>query len=211
MKDLIIPIVFPEYRISVTTPRVQVDVFPWSDFDNYSIPSTKQRFSNLGHAGVLLVNGRNGVTKYYEYGTYDPPEYRGLIRRVPLPDAKVDQNGIILSSLIAPLNKISKIADQGGKIEAVFLAAKDVFSKLNQMIWARKLQNKNPKRKPYSLTSNSCIHFVKWVVKASGKEIPWMIDPRPNSYIGEFRDDYRDLDYSPKTKLLRIEDVGEFK
>jgi hypothetical protein len=52
---------------------------------------------------------------------------------------------------------------------------------------------------------------VKWVVNASGKEAPWMIDPRPNSYIGEFRDDYRDLDYSPKTKLLRIEDVGEFK
>jgi hypothetical protein len=84
MKDLIIPIVFPEYRISVTTPRVQVDVFPWVDFDNFTIPSTKQRLSNLGHAGVLLVNGKTGVTKCYEYGRYDPPEYKGVIRRVPI-------------------------------------------------------------------------------------------------------------------------------
>jgi hypothetical protein len=23
------------------------------------------------------------------------------------------------------------------------------------------------------------MHFVKWVVKAAGKDTPWMIDPRP--------------------------------
>ena len=38
-----------------------------------------------------------------------------------------------------------------------------------------------------------------------------MVDPRPNSYIGEFRDDYRDLDYSPKTKTLKIEEVGDIQ
>lgn len=118
---------------------------------------------------------------------------------------------MILSSLIAPLHRVSEVASQGGKLEAVFLETKDVFSKLNQMILVRKSQNNNPKRKPYDLTSNSCIHFVKWVVKSSGNKTPWMMDPRPNSYIGEFKDDYRDLDYSPRTKVLRIEDVGEFK
>lgn len=211
MKDLIIPIVFPEYRISITTPSAHVDVFPWTDFDNFTIPSTKQKLSNLGHAGILLVNGKNGVTKYYEYGRYDPPKYRGVIRRVPLPDAKTNQNGVILNSLIAPLQRISAVAGQNGRLKAVFLEAKDVFSKLNQMILVRKSQNNNPKREPYDLTRNSCIHFVKWVVQAAGKQTPWMIDPRPNSYIGEFRDDYRDLDYSPKTKILQIEDVGEYK
>ncbi len=183
MKDLIIPIVFPEYRISVNTPRIQVDVFPWTDFDNFTIPSSKQKLSNLGHAGILLVNGKNGVTKYYEYGRYDPPEYKGVIRRVPLPDAMVNKSGVILSSLIAPLHKISEVSGQGGRLEAVFIEATDVFVKLNQMILARKLQNNDPKRKPYDLTSNSCIHFVKWVVKMSGKDTPWMVDPRPNSYL----------------------------
>lgn len=79
------------------------------------------------------------------------------------------------------------------------------------MIRARKSLNTLPQRKQYDLTSNSCIHFVKWVVKAAGKDTPWMFDPRPNSYIGEFRDDYRDLDYSPNTRILKIESIGEFK
>jgi hypothetical protein len=47
-------------------------------------------------------------------------------------------------------------------------------------------------------------------VEAAGKAAPWMIDPRPNSYIGEFRNDYRDLDFSPKTNQLIIENLGEF-
>lgn len=211
MKDLIIPIVFPEYRISVSSPRIDVDIFPWVSFDNFTIHSSKHKVPNLGHAGVFLVNGKNGVTKYYEYGRYDYPEYKGVVQRIPLPDAKVDQSGVILSSLIPPLQKICERSGQCGRIEGVFIEASDVFSKLNQMILVRKFQNNSPKRKQYHLTNNSCIHFVKWVVKASGKDTPWMIDPRPNSYIGEFRDDYQDLDYSPKTKILKIENVGEFK
>lgn len=211
MKDLIIPIVFPEYRILVNSPPIDVDLFPWVSFDNFTIPSSKQKVSNLGHAGIFLVNGKNGVTKYYEYGRYDPPENKGVVRRVILPDAKMDQNGVVLSSLIPPLQKICEKSGQDSRIEGVFIETSNVFSKLNQMILVRKFQNNFPKRKPYDLTSNSCIHFVKWVVKASGKDTPWMVDPRPNSYIGEFRDDYRDLDYSPKTKVLRIEDIGEFK
>ena len=209
MKDIIIPIVFPEYRISLNTSSVDVDLFPWVSFDNFKIPPTK--ISDLGHAGVFLVNGKNGVTKYYEYGRYDPPENKGLVQRVILPDAKMDQKGMILSSLIPALDKICKKSGQGGRIEGVFLEASNVFDKLNNMIRIRKSQNNLPGRRSYDLISNSCIHFVKGVVKAAGKDTPWMIDPRPNSYIGEFRNDYRDLDYSPKTKLLRIEDVGEFK
>ena len=134
-----------------------------------------------------------------------------MVQRVILPDAKIDKNGLVLSTLIPSLQKICIQSGQGGRIEGVFIEASDVFSKLNQMILVQKFQNKSPKRKQYNLTSNSCVHFVKWVVKASGKDTPWMIDPRPNSYIGEFRDDYQDLDYSPKTKVLRIEDIGEFK
>ncbi len=72
----------------------------------------------------------------------------------------------------------------------------------------RKAQNANLKRTPYNLTSNSCIHFVKNVTEAAGVETPWMVDPRPNSYIGEFRDEYPDLDYF-KDKLV-IEGLGTF-
>ncbi len=55
MKNLIIPIVFPEYRILVSSPRIDVDIFPWVSFDNFTIPSSKQKVSNLGHAGIFIV------------------------------------------------------------------------------------------------------------------------------------------------------------
>ena len=71
-----------------------------------------------------------------------------------------------------------------------------------------KAQNTNPNRKPYDLTSNSCIHFVKKVTEIAGVDTPWMIDPRPNSYMGEFRDDFIDLDYT-KDRLI-IEIIGEY-
>lgn len=210
MKDVLIPVVFPDYRISVETPSASIDVLPYFEFDNFKIEKSKQKLSNLGHAGILLINGRNGLTKYYEYGRYDAAN-RGIVRRIRLPDAEVNQNGVIPKSLIPPLRKISRTTGKGGRIEGVFIEAEDVFEKVHNKLHARKQKNGRPDRTPYSVTSNSCIHFVKRAVEAAGKETPWMVDPRPNSYIGEFRDDYRDLDYSPKTKTLKIEEVGEIQ
>ncbi len=63
-KDLVIPIVFPDYKITVEIQRTKVDIIPWVDFDNFTTPRLKEKVSNLGHAGVLFVNGKNGVTKY---------------------------------------------------------------------------------------------------------------------------------------------------
>ena len=74
----------------------------------------------------------------------------------------------------------------------------------------RKLANSNRRRPPYSILTNSCIHFVKAVAQAAGVDTPWMMDPRPNSYIGEFRSDFPDLDYDPKTAHLSIEGLGQY-
>lgn len=209
MKDILIPIVFPEYKIAVVTPKADVDLLPWFEFDNFTIAKSKQKLSNLGHAGILIINGKSGVTKYYEYGRYDPA-LLGLVRRVPLPNSKVDSKGIVLKSLIPVLRKISNVAGNGTRIEGVFLEASGVFDKVNQRALVKKSSNKNPNRPKYELMSNNCIHFVKSLVETAGKDTPWMIDPRPNSYIGEFRGDYRDLDYSPRTNKLIIENVGDF-
>ncbi len=210
MKDILIPIVFPEYKIVVDTPRQEVDVIPWVDFDNFILPKSSQKISNLGHAGILIVNGASGLAKYYEYGRYDYPEKKGIVRRVPVPDAKIGPNGVEPKSLIPVLKKICQVAGKGTRIEGVYLEALGVFENLNKRVMRQKAQNRNPKRKEYDLTSNSCIHFVKRLVEAAGKAAPWMIDPRPNSYIGEFRNDYRDLDFFPKTNQLIIENLGEF-
>lgn len=209
MSDIIIPIVFPDYKITVDTPKKDVDLLPWVSFDNFSIPKSTQQLSNLGHAGILLINGVSGLSKYYEYGRYDNAQL-GLVRRVPVPDAKVDKGALVVKSLIPVLGKVSSIAGKGSRIEGVYIEAAGSFEKLNQAVVVQKTLNNNPKRKPYDLTTNSCIHFVKRLVDMAGKKTPWMLDPRPNSYIGEFRDDYTDLDYHPKQKKLVIEGLGEF-
>lgn len=77
MKDLLIPIVFPDYIITVETPPARIkkpDYLPYVDIfpNEVRVPHTKNKLSDLGHAGVLFINGKTGVTKYYEYGRYDP-------------------------------------------------------------------------------------------------------------------------------------------
>lgn len=42
--DVVIPIVFPDYRITVETKTFEVDLFPYSEIDNLKIPS----FSYIG-------------------------------------------------------------------------------------------------------------------------------------------------------------------
>ena len=66
MKDLIIPIVFPEYRILVNSPPIEVDLFPWVSFDNFTIPSSKQRVSNLGHAGIKVLAEEHREKRSYK-------------------------------------------------------------------------------------------------------------------------------------------------
>ena len=37
-------------------------------FPDYKISTPIGKMGNLGHAGVLLINNKTGLTKYYEYG-----------------------------------------------------------------------------------------------------------------------------------------------
>jgi hypothetical protein len=193
--DVVIPIVFPDYRIAVETKTFEVDLFPYSEIDNLTIPAFKERFSNLGHAGVLFINGNSGMTKYYEYGRYDA-QALGLVRRIPVKNVKVNDGKIDKESLKDPLSQISRVAGQHGKIEGVYIEVKDKYQDMLNYAESRKTDNANPSRKPYDILTNSCIHFVKEITEIAGVDTPWMIDPRPNSYIGEFRDDFLDLDYA---------------
>jgi len=207
--DIVIPIVFPDFKINVEVQKIKVDVFPWVEFDNFSIPSYKDKISNLGHAGVLFINGKNGITKYYEYGRYDPPKNLGLVVKARnLPDVKINDGGIDFLSLKSTLSFISRVSGQSGKIHGVFIEVENKYDAMLKHANLRKNQNANPKRKPYDLISNSCIHFVKEITEKAGVSTPWMVDPRPNSYIGEFRDDFPDLDY--QKGVLVIEGIGKY-
>jgi len=107
MSDVVIPIVFPDYKITVDIPKEDYDPIPYFTFDNFSTPAYKERFSGLGHAGVLFINGQTGSTKYFEYGRYDK-EALGKVQKIAnLPNVKVVDGKVILASLKATLSKIS--------------------------------------------------------------------------------------------------------
>ena len=164
----------------------------------------------MGHAGVLFINGKTGLTKYYEYGRYDPQQL-GLVKRQTISDVKIDGDGKpTAESLKKTLQMISAKAGQHSRISAVYIEVTDKFDAMLKYAQGREIQNKNPHRPPYKLFTNNCIHFAKGVVEAAGVDTPWMVDPRPDSYIGEFRDDFPDLDYDPKSRSLQIEGIGKF-
>lgn len=48
---------------------------------------------------------------------------------------------------------------------------------------------------------------MKGVLEAADLNLPYLLDPRPNSYIEELRDDFSDLDYSRATNTLTIENA----
>ena len=43
-------------------------------FPDYKISAFGKQWSNLGHAGIWLIDNKTGITKYYEYGRYDKAE-----------------------------------------------------------------------------------------------------------------------------------------
>ncbi len=92
MPDIVIPIVFPDYLISVHTQRARLsmpDLLPGFDIlpDDIEIPGTENKLPELGHAGVLLINGARGTTKYYEYGRYNGP--LGMVRKLSIRDVEI--------------------------------------------------------------------------------------------------------------------------
>ena len=61
-------------------------------FPDYKISTPIGKMGNLGHAGVLLINNKTGLTKYYEYGRYDK-EGKGEVRNIKISNVKIDKNG----------------------------------------------------------------------------------------------------------------------
>lgn len=206
--DIAIPIVFPDYRISVNHPRTKVDLLKGVRWDDFTLPGYRARWEGLGHAGICFINGKTGLTKYYEYGRYDDAGLGQVVNR-KIPDAKVRDGILVVDSLAKPLHQISVVAGHSGRIQGVYIEVENGFSRMLEYAQLRESQNRNPRRQRYDLLTYSCVHFTKEVVAAAGIETPWMLDPRPNSYIGEFRDDYPDLDYYPRTRELKIEARAE--
>ena len=99
--DLAIPVVFPDFKAH-------------SDEINSDVPS--------GHAGMLIVNGANGVTAYYEYGRYDPPANFGLVRLQPVPNA-ASGAGLTVRALKPVFRRLSAVSGHAGRLRAAWISS----------------------------------------------------------------------------------------
>ena len=204
--DVGIPVVFTAFLITVAERPTQVDLIPFADWDDFTIPN---RMSNLGHAGVLFLRGRDGMTKYYEYGRYDRANL-GLVRRIRIPNVQMARNGRpSRASLANTLRAISTRAGQGGPVSGAYIEVEDGYQAMLDEAQRRERLNTDDEREPYDILSRSCLHFAVDVIEAAGVDLPWIIDPRPVGYLGRLRSAYPDVEYNPRTRRVAVEGLYE--
>ena len=201
--DVVIPIAFPDYKIQVDLIDLPSKTVR-TPFGSFSTPKVDLGFkmSNLGHAGVLFINGSTGLTKYYEFGRYDPANH-GLVRRVPVEDVSLAADGHpTKESLERTLRTISQNAGKGTRIEGAYIATGGgSFSSM--LSYAKEQASKG--RKKYDIWSNSCTHFMKDVVEEGiNQELDMSSFPSPNQYIDKIRSDYPNLDFEPASNRVTV-------
>ena len=176
-------------------------------FPDYKISTPIGKIGNLGHAGVLLIDNKTGVTKYYEYGRYDK-EGKGIVRTFAVPDVKMGQDKKpTLESLNKTLSVISEQAGHGGRIEGAYIES-DKFKEMKNYAESKIAENANSKRKEYSLRNNNCGTFAADVLKQDPSvkdKAPVIIDSRPNSIVKEYQNSFKSLNYDPKKRQVKIE------
>jgi len=181
-KDAIL-IVFPDYKISTPVGKV----------------------GGLGHAGVLLIDNKTGVTKYYEYGRYDK-ENKGLTRKVTISNVEIGKDGKpTTESLNKVLGQISDKSGQSGRIDGAYIVS-DEFDAMNDYAKGKLEENKDPDRKEYSLSSNNCGTFAADCVNQDESvDAPWLVNPTPTNIVEEYQEEGNaKVTYDPKNKTTTI-------
>jgi hypothetical protein len=67
--------------------------------------------------------------------------------------------------------------------------------------------NRDPKRPPYELLSNSCLHFMKSVSEAGGARMPPVVAPHPVGYIFQVQMQEADLELDASRRLT-VQDIS---
>ena len=154
---------------------------------------------HTGHAGVLLINNHNGVTKYYEYGRYDK-EKLGITRNLIIPDVKIKDGKPTPESLNKVLRSISKQAGHNGNIEGAYIKS-DNFTIMDSYAKDKIQENNDPQRKPYNIITNNCATFAEDVISQDEAiEKPWILIHTPINTVSEYqKNGNARINYNSKT------------
>lgn len=194
-KDAIL-IVFPDYNIHLGTIR-----------------GKRLSTSMVGHAGVLLIDNRTGLTKYYEYGRYETTDgTSGRVRNVAVPNVVIGSDGKPTNeSLNKVLSSLSKSSGQNGRIDGAYIISSE-FEAMNEYAQS-KLNESNPgnpeynkDRDPYNLFTNNCGTFAKDVINQdSSVDAPWIVNPTPTNIVEEYQEEGNaKVTYTPSTNTTTI-------
>ncbi len=176
-------------------------------FKDYLVQTDNGPMPKLGHAGVLLIDNTSGFTRYFEYGRYNTPIGKAKTYRVPNVTMDSETGMPTAASLGRVLALIAKKSGQSGDITAAYIA-NDEFRAMVDYAESIMAQNSNKDRRKYDALTNNCTHFMKRVLEAGGVDTPWMLDPRPNSYIDELRDQYMKLQGTAEERWNDVYDAS---
>ena len=130
-------------------------------FPNYKAEYRGHKIPHTGHSGVLLINNKTGITKYYEYGRYGSDI--GKARNVRIPDVTIKDGSPTLESLNNVLKAISKASGSNGDIEGAYIKSSE-FDAMKKYAEGVVSEASNPERTPYDIFSNNCATFAEDVV-----------------------------------------------
>jgi len=175
-------------------------------FPDYKIRASGTRWQGLGHAGIIIIDPKTGSTRYYEYGRYDKAG-KGIVRRLRIPDVKIDKKTgrPTEESLKRVIDSVSKQAGKGTRVEGTYVE-NDNFQGMADYAAGRQGDNTNDGREEYSVTGNNCGTFAQDVLEEGGEDTPWMVDPRPTSYVEELQDHYENKISYDKGKLEQVQE-----
>ena len=176
-----IAVVFPKYKIQTGTRLGKI--------------------GGLGHAGIVTIDSK-GKTRYFEYGRYPGPKESkaepGRVRERPVVDVQMGKDGKPTpESMQSLLKDVSAKGGQNGKVEGAYFQTTDSQTQdMNKYAVDQISQNESVSKEAYSLLGKNCGTFINEVLEAGGVDTPMLIDPRPNSMIGEWQDEDNEVCYA---------------
>lgn len=204
--DVVIPIVFPDYLISVDNlsfvERTAIKATPGVSIESEKkIPGgVRYKIKGLGHAGIAFIDGKTGRSRYYEYGRYDPQE-KGLVRSLSVPAVTIGSDKKpTKASLHALLREIAVESGHGTRISGVYVEVTDKFSTMEKYAMDREALNSNPNRKFYDLKDNNCFTFATQVARSAGVDVSMANKMFPSSSMEKMQNVYPSVNFDPNQK-----------
>jgi len=154
----------------------------------------------VGHAGVLLIRA-DGLTKYYEFGRYDPAK-QGKVRNIRVLNAAIASDGRAtpssLKNILGELSAGPESPGKGTRIRAAYFINVD-FDKM--------LAQATAKQPKYDIVSFNCGSYAESVILQGNPKIdrPLIINPTPNNIVDEYIEEGNaEVLFSPTTGDISI-------